>query len=99
MSTSKIPVIIVLTQADNVKKIKNMTEYIKSKGFEDIIDILAKDVDHGEGVVSRRRGLDKLIEMTIKKCRAGFDGLMKKVYMEKLTEHINHNLSANNNKI
>ena len=31
--------------------------------------------------------------MTIKKVKAGFDGLMKKVYMVQLTEYINKNLS------
>ena len=94
----KIPVIIVLTQADDVEKIQEMYDYI-SKKFSDIVDVLAKRKKRFNGTIEPPRGLDKLVDMTIKKCEAGFDGLMKKVSMQKLTEHINKNLSKNNEQI
>ena len=98
LKNSKIPVIIVLTQSDNEEKTAEMRDKINDLGFKDIINVLAKRIILIGGTILPPYGLDKLVEETIKKCESGFDGLMRKVYMEQLTEHINKNLSQNNNK-
>ena len=99
LKISKIPVIIVLTQSDNEVKIAEMRDKIIDLGFKDIIDVLAKRIILKGGTIFPSHGLEKLVEETVKKCESGFDGLMRKVFMEQLTEHINKNLSHNNNKI
>ena len=98
LKISRIPVIIVLTQSDDEEKIAEMRDKIKNLGFKDIIDVMAKRKILKGGNIFPPHGLEKLVEETIKKCESGFDGLMRKVYMEQLTEHINKNLSQNNNK-
>ena len=45
---SKIPLIIVMTQSDNIKKVKNMKNKIKEKGFDGIIDVLAEGIQSNE---------------------------------------------------
>ena len=90
---SKIPVIIVLTQSCDEEKIAEMRNRIYALGFKDIIDVLAKRIILIGASILPSHGLGKLVEATIKKCESGFDGLMKKVYMEQLTEYINNNLS------
>ena len=97
MSSCKIPVIIVLTKAFHIDRSRRIKDYLKRQTFEDVIDIVAKPVDHGEGIISRSYGLDKLVELTIKKCQTSFDG--KKVYMEQLTKYINNNLYKKNTEI
>ena len=95
MSSCKIPVIIVLTKAFHIDRSRRIKDYLKRQTFEDVIDIVAKPVDHGEGIISRSYGLDKLVELTIKKCQTNFDGSIRKNYNEHLTEYIINNLSKN----
>ena len=64
----KIPFIIVLTQAIDVERIKEMKNYIKSQNFNDIIEVLAKSVIYPWGLKTRAYGLRELIEKTIEKC-------------------------------
>ena len=92
----KIPVIMVLTQSvvdDNRKYIR---EAIRNLGFEDIVDILSKDKKVDNNYVRNKYGLDKLIDLTIKKCKQGFDGNMKNMMMTNLTKNVKMRLTKRN---
>lgn len=97
-NTTKIPVIIVLTQAVNEPVVKEMKTYIKEKGFKDVVDIIAQGIPH-KSIIIPPYGIDGLVELTIKKCREGLDGFMKNVMMENLTIYIKNKLFSNNSNI
>ena len=92
---SKIPIIIVLTQAVNTDLIREMTKYIK-KSFDDVVDVIAKRIPIGEGRYLESRGLDKLLELTILKSQKDEKGILKRTLMKKITLHIKKNLSDKN---
>lgn len=94
---SKIPLIIVMTQADNKKKIQEMKAHIK-KNFDNFINVIAERIDYDNGGFSEPCGLEKLLELTIKKCREAQKGDMKKVMIGNLTKYIKNNLCNNNSK-
>ena len=70
--------IIVLTQSDSITKVKNMKKLIKKKGFDGIIDVLAEGIQSNEAYI-KPYGLDKLVDLTIKKCEGAFNMDMKQV--------------------
>ena len=98
VSSSQIPIIIVLTQAVNIPVMNEMKKYIKSinEDFE-VIDIIARDIPT-KGQIIPSYGLDNLVESTIKKVRKGFDGFMRKVMMKDLTKYIKTQLFKENSK-
>ena len=98
--TKKIPVIIVLTKALEPGYIRVMKEYIKNKKkFDDVVDVVAKRISLVQGMSAERRGLDTLVDLTVKKCKENFNGDLKKVMMKNLTQHVRETLFANNSKI
>lgn len=101
IESSKIPLIIVMTQSDNIIKIKGMKEKIKKKNFENIIDILAEDIESPGGGVIKSYGLDKLMNLNLKLCKGAFDMDMKQVMIKNLKQEIKNKLFSNhkNNKI
>ena len=98
--TKTIPVIIVLTKAIQPDYIRVMKEYIKNeKKFNDVVDVVAKRITLVQGMSAERRGLDTLVDLTVKKCKENFNGDLKKVMMKNLTQHVKKTLFANNSKI
>jgi predicted GTPase len=98
--TKKIPVIIVLTKALEPDYIRVMKEYIKNKKkFDDVVDVVAKRITLVQGMSAERRGLDTLVDLTVKKCKENFNGDLKKVMMKNLTQHVRETLFANNSMI
>ena len=98
--TKTIPVIIVLTKAIQPDYIRVMKEYIKNeKKFNDVVDVVAKRITLVQGMSAERRGLDTLVDLTVKKCKENFNGDLKKVMMKNLTQHVRETLFANNSKI
>ena len=98
--TKKIPVIIVLTKALEPGYIRVMKEYIKNKKkFDDVVDVVAKRISLVQGMSAERRGLDTLVDLTVKKCKENFNGDLKKVMMKNLTQHVRETLFANNSMI
>ena len=98
--TKKIPVIIVLTKALEPDYIRVMKEYIKNKKkFDDVVDVVAKRISLVQGMSAERRGLDTLVDLTVKKCKENFNGDLKKVMMKNLTQHVRETLFANNSMI
>lgn len=95
---SKIPLIIVMSQADNKKRIEEMRAHIK-KNFDNCINIIAEKIDYNNGNYSDAYGLDKLLDLTIKKCREAFNGDMKKVMTKNITQYIKNNLWKKNAEI
>lgn len=95
VESSKIPLIIVMTQSDNIKKVKNMKNKIKEKGFDGIIDVLAEGIQSNEAYI-KPYGLDKLVDLTIKKCEGAFNMDMKQVMIKNLKKDIKNNLFINN---
>ena len=93
---SKIPVIIALTQSVSKIKRVEMRNHIKSKNFEDVVDILARQVELDNGGVREQYGLDDLINLTIKKCKKGYDGNMKIARMKNLTDYVKNRLFSKN---
>ena len=89
--TIRIPVIIVLAQSVNKKRRIAMKNYLKSKNFEYVVDILAKRVID-KGIFLEQYGLDDLLNLTIKICKKGYDGNMKFVWMKGLTEYFKRTL-------
>ena len=96
--TQPIPVIIVLTKAMEPGAIKQMKAYIKKKNFNDVVDIIAKRIETYGGNIERR-GLDELVNLTVKKCKENFNGDLKKVMMKNLTKHVKEKLFAGNSNI
>ena len=88
---SKIPLIIVMSQADNKKRIEEMRAHIK-KNFDNCINIIAEKIYYNNGSYSDAYGLYKLLDLTIKKCREAFNGDMKKVMTKNITQYIKNNL-------
>lgn len=43
--STKIPLIVVLTQSDNKKKTESMKRHFKNNNFKDVIDVIAKPID------------------------------------------------------
>ena len=98
--TKTIPVIIVLTKALEPDYIRVMKEYIKNKKkFDDVVDVVAKRITLVQGMSAERRGLDTLVDLTVKKCKENFNGDLKKVMMKNLTQHVRETLFANNSMI
>ena len=98
--TKTIPVIIVLTKAIQPDYIRVMKEYIKNeKKFNDVVDVVAKRITLVQGMSAERRGLDTLVDLTVKKCKENFNGDLKKVMMKNLTQHVRETLFANNSMI
>ena len=89
---SKIPIIIVLTQSVDKDRIEEMTKYIKDQNFEDIIGVLAERKELINNTYVEPYNLDKLLKLSIKKCQEAFNGDMKKVMMDNLTEYIKKRL-------
>ena len=68
--TKKIPVIIVLTKALEPGYIKVMKEYIKNKKkFDDVVDVVAKRISLVQGMSAERRGLDTIVDLTVKNAK------------------------------
>ena len=57
---SKIPVIIVLTQAINSESINKMKKHLRAKSFENVINILAKRIQLPNRTYIESYGLDKI---------------------------------------
>ena len=91
----EIPVIIVLTKADNIESTEKMKNYIKEQGFNDVVEVLAKRNRNRNGI-SEPFGLDNLLTLTFKKCREGFNGNMNKVMMKNLKQYIKMKLFKKN---
>ena len=89
-----------MTQSDNIIIIKKMKEKIK-KNFENIIDILAEDIESPRGVVIKSYGLDIIMKLTLKLCKGISDKYMKKEMIKNLKKEIKDKLFSNNknNKI
>lgn len=89
---SKIPIIIVLTQSVDKHRVEEMTKYIKDQNFEDIIGVLAERKELINNTYVEPYNLDKLLKLSIKKCQEAFNGDMKKVMMDNLTNFIKKRL-------
>lgn len=61
-----------------------MTNDIKNEKFEDVIDIIAKEVPAPNGSLIPAYGLDKLIQLTLKRCKEALSMEMKKVMINNL---------------
>ena len=96
VESSKIPLIIVLTQSVDAGRVKVMTNDIKNEKFEDVIDIIAKEVPVRNGIFIPAYGLDKLIQLTLKKCKEALNMEMKKVMISNLKERIKNNIFIDN---
>ena len=99
VASSKIPLIIVMTQADNQEKIEGMKKKIRKKNFENVIAVLAEKIKVPSGMIIPAYGLDKLTKLTVKKCKGAFDGDMKQVMIKNLKERIKKTLFSDNAKI
>ena len=97
--STKIPLIIVLTQADSKERAENNKKYIKGLGFEEIIDIIAKQTLLQNGTYLDSLNLDKLIDLTLKKCKAALNMDMKMAMIRNLKNRIKKNLFAENKNI
>ena len=99
VESSKIPLIIVMTQADNQEKIEGMKKNIRLKNFENVIAVLAEEIKVPSGMTIPAYGLDKLTKLTVKKCKRAFDADMKQVMIKNLKERIKKTLFSDNAKI
>ena len=77
MESSKISLIIVFTQSSNIERSKIMTKDIK---FEDVIDIITKDIPGPNGIVIHAYGINKLIQLNLKRYKRALNMEMKKSY-------------------
>ena len=86
---SRIPIIIVYTQATDDKMIKEMSKCIK-KDYpkDDFIKILAEEKELIDDEIMEPFGLDELIKVTLKKCKNASSGEMAKVMTKKLKEDV-----------
>ena len=64
-----------------------------------MVDVVAKRITLVQGMSAERRGLDTLVDLTVKKCKENFNGDLKKVMMKNLTQHVRETLFANNSMI
>ena len=101
VESSKIPLIIVMTQADNQEKIEGMKKNIRLKGknFENVIAVLAEEIKVPSGITIPAYGLDKLTKLTIEICKGAFEADMKQVMIKNLKEKIKKTLFSDNAKI
>ena len=86
---SRIPIIIVYTQATDDKMIYEMSKSIK-KDYpkDDFIKILAEEKELIDDEIMEPFGLDELIKVTLKKCKNASSGEMAKVMTKKLKEDV-----------
>ena len=97
---SQIPIIIVYTQATDEKLFNQMKKYIRSKNINgDLIQVLAERKELVDDTYMEPFGLDKLVEITIEKCKKAFNGKMAKVMTKNLSNNIFEKLKNENKYI
>lgn len=99
VGSTKIPLIIVLTQASDIERAESMKREIKKLNFEDVIDIIAKKTKLQNGTYLDSINLDKLILLTLKKCKAALNMDMKIAMVRNLKNRIKQSLFAENKNI
>ena len=85
-----------MTQSQNLDRTKTMINDIKNQNFDDVIDIIAKDITSRGGNITHAYNLDKLIELTLKKCKGALNMEMKNVMIKNSKERIINNIFSEN---
>ena len=97
---SKIPIIIVYTQATNVKLIQEMEIYIKKTQIRDeFVKILALEIELPGGQFLKSFGLDELLKKTINVCKKALSGELHSVMTSNINNSIENILKKENSKI
>ena len=95
---SKIPIILIYTQATDKTAIDEMKEYIKKINIEvNFIEVLAKrkELVQNQGALEPF-GIDELIKETLKKCKKALNGEMFSVITESISKKIIEMLEKQN---
>ena len=99
VESTKIPLIIVLTQSFSLERAEALKNGIKKLNFDDIVDVIAKRTMLQNGNYLPSQNLDKLISLTLKRCKAALNMDMKIKMVENLKNRIKLGLFAENNNI
>ena len=97
---SKIPIIIVYTQAIDKNEIKEMEKYIRDNNIDGkFMRVLAEKKQLTNGKFLQPRGLDELLEETLNKCKEALNGEMKSLLMKNITNEIISRIKKDNSTI
>ena len=86
---SKIPIILIYTQATNKNLVEGMKKYIKEKNIEgNFMKVLARKIKLCNDKTIKSFGLPELIRETIKRCKKAIKGDMFSVIIESISKTI-----------
>ena len=91
---NKIPIIIVMTQAINEERFEGIKNFLETRGY-DFVKVLAKRLKIYGDVYVEPFGLEELVDLTIKKCKRAFEGDMKAVMIENMSNYIERKIKLN----
>ena len=88
---SKIPIIIVMTQAINEERYEGIKNFLEAKNY-DFVKVLAERLKiYGDHYVEPF-GLNDLINLTLQKCKKAFNGDMKAVMIKNMSYYIENKI-------
>ena len=94
---SKIPIILIYTQAIDKNSINEMKEYIAKKIFDvNFLEVLAERKELENSGPIEPFGIDKLIKETVKKCKNALKGEMFSMMTESISKKVEDILHSQN---